>query len=43
MCAVIIHEWHVGEAFKTGWKRTDSPISFVVEVVARVIMHIMLY
>ena len=41
MCAVIIHEWHVGYAFQTGWKRTDSPISFLDEVVMRVIMYIM--
>ena len=35
-CAVIIHEWHVGYAFKTGWKKNDSPISLVDEVVMRV-------
>ena len=39
MCAVIIYEWHVRYAFKTGCKRTDSPISLVDEAVTRVIMH----
>ena len=39
MCAVIIHEWHVRYAFKTGWKRIDSAISFINEAVTRVVMH----
>ena len=41
-CAVIIHEWHVGYAFKVGWKRTDFPTSLIDEVVMSVIMHNML-
>ena len=35
-CAVIIHEWHVGYAFKTSQQRTDS---LADEVVLRVIMN----
>ena len=35
-------EWHIGYAFKTGWKSTDSPFSPVDEVLMRVIMYEML-
>ena len=39
MCAVISHEWCVGYAFRTSWKRTDSPNSLPDEVVVRVIIN----
>ena len=41
-CAVISHELHVGYAFRSSWKRTDSPNSLPDEVVVRVIMNRML-
>ena len=42
MCAVMIQECHVGYAFRTGWKRTDSPNSLPDEVVVKVILNIVL-
>ena len=42
MCVMMSHEWHVGYAFKTGWKSTDSPFSLAEEVLMRVIMYNML-
>ena len=42
MCAVMSQEWHVGYAFKTGWKSTDSPFSLADDVLMRVIMCKML-
>ena len=33
MCAVMSYEWHIGYAFKTGWKSTDSSNSLVDESV----------
>ena len=37
-CAVIIHEWQVGYAFRTSWNRSDSPNSLPDEVVVRMII-----
>ena len=42
MCAVMIQEYCVGYAFRTGWKRADSPNSLPDEVVVKVIMNIVL-
>ena len=37
--AIMIQEWHVGHASRTGWKMTDSPNSFPDEFVVRVNMN----
>ena len=38
-CAVMIQEWHVWYACKTGWKMTDSPNSFPNKFVGGVRMN----
>ena len=38
-CAVMIQEWCVGYACRTGWKMTDSPSSFPDEFVVGVSMN----
>ena len=36
---VMIQECHVGYAFRTGWKMTDSPNSLVVKVIMNTVLQ----
>ena len=38
-CGVLIHDWHVGYAFKTNWNGTNSPNYLPDKVVVRVIIN----
>ena len=42
-CAIMIQEWHVGYACRTGWKITDSPNFLADKALVEVIMNRVLY